>query len=145
LLTTDGFRLETIGNSVMPAALQQIALVGLGGFVGSVLRYGVSGFAQRWDPAASFPYGTMAVNALGCFAIGVLAGLSESRQIFGPELRLFVFIGVLGGFTTFSTFGYETHALLREGDHLKAGANVLLSVALCLVFVWFGHALGRVR
>jgi CrcB protein len=130
---------------VTPAPLHQMALVGLGGFVGSVLRYGVSGFAQRWDPAASFPYGTLAVNALGCFAIGVLAGLSESRQLFGPELRLFVFIGVLGGFTTFSTFGYETHALLREGDQLKAGANVLASVALCLVFVWLGHALGRIR
>jgi len=127
------------------ATLHQVALVGLGGFIGSVLRYGVSGFAQRWDPVASFPYGTLTVNALGCFAIGALAGLTESRQLFGPELRLFVFIGVLGGFTTFSTFGYETHALLREGDHLKAGANALGSLALCLILVWLGHALGRVR
>jgi len=127
------------------ATLHQIVLVGLGGFVGSVLRFAVSGFVQRWDPGGSFPIGTLAVNALGCFAIGALAGLAESRQVFGSELRLFLFLGLLGGFTTFSTFGYETHALLRDGDSFKAGLNVVASTALCLVLVWLGHALGRIR
>jgi len=127
------------------ASLHQLALVGIGGFVGSILRYAISGFAQRFDPEGSFPYGTLAVNALGCLAIGLLAGLAESRQLFGAEFRAFVFLGVLGGFTTFSSFGYETHALLREGDHLRAAANVLGSVVLCLTLVWIGHALGRIR
>jgi CrcB protein len=127
------------------ASLHQLALVGIGGFVGSILRYSISGFAQRWNPEGSFPYGTLTVNALGCFAIGVLAGLVESRQLFGAEFRTFMFLGVLGGFTTFSTFGYETHALLREGDHLRAGINVLASIVLCLTLVWIGHTIGRVR
>jgi len=125
--------------------LQHALLVGFGGFVGSILRFAVSGVAQRLDPSGSFPYGTLAVNALGCLGIGLFAGLAETRQVFGPELRLFLFLGLLGGFTTFSTFGYETHALLRDGDGLKAGANVLGSVGLCLVLVWLGHALGRIR
>jgi fluoride exporter len=125
--------------------LQQAVLVGFGGFAGSILRFAVSGLVQRFDPSGTFPYGTLAVNALGCLGIGVCAGLAETRQVFGPELRLFLFLGLFGSFTTFSTFGYETHALLRDGDGLKAGANVLGSVVLSLVLVWLGHALGRVR
>lgn len=125
--------------------LQHALWVGLGGFAGSILRFAVSGLVQRFDPSGSFPYGTLAVNALGCLAIGIFAGPAETRQVFGPELRSFMFLGLLGGFTTFSTFGYETHALLRDGDGLKAGANALGSVALCLVLAWLGHALERMR
>jgi len=125
--------------------IEQALLVGLGGFAGSILRFAVSGAAQRLDPSGSFPYGTLTVNALGCLSIGFCAGLVESRALFGPELRLFLFLGLLGGFTTFSTFGYETHVLLRDGDGFKAGVNVIASVALGLVLVWLGHALGRTR
>lgn len=78
----------------------QILLVGAGGFIGSALRYTVSGLVHRVIPFAGFPYGTLVVNLLGCLAIGLLAGLAESRQVIGPELRVFLFLGLLGGFTT---------------------------------------------
>ncbi len=120
-------------------------LVGAGGFVGSVLRYWVSGLVQRLDPVAAFPYGTLSVNAVGCFVIGVLGGLVDSRGVMSPELRHLVFLGVLGGLTTFSTFGHETVALLRDGEHLKAGVNVVGTVILCLGLVWLGYGLGRAR
>ena len=81
-------------------------MVGSGGFIGALARYGLSGLVHRQVPFATFPYGTVAVNLMGCCAIGVIAGLAESRQLFGPEFRTFALIGLLGGFTTFSTFGY---------------------------------------
>jgi CrcB protein len=120
-------------------------LVGCGGFVGSVLRYVLSGAVQRLDPVGTFPYGTLAVNAVGCLVIGVLGGLADSRHLFGPELRHLIFLGVLGGLTTFSTFGHETLALMRDGEHLKAGANVIASIVVCLVLAWLGYEFGRTR
>ena len=125
--------------------LQALLLVGSGGFVGSALRYAVSGWVQRLDPAGSFPYGTLAVNALGCLVIGLLGGLADARSALGPEARLLVMIGLLGGFTTFSTFGYETLGLLRAGSFLAAGTNVAASLVLCLVAVWLGHGIGSTR
>ncbi len=80
--------------------------VGAGGFCGAVLRFTVGGLVHRALPSGAFPYGTLAVNLLGCFAIGLLFGIGEARQLFGPAFRSFVLIGLLGGFTTFSTFGY---------------------------------------
>jgi CrcB protein len=130
------------GATILNAGLANVLLVGSGGFIGSVLRYVVGGFVHRLVPAASLPYGTLAVNVLGCFVIGFLGGVAEARQAIGPGLRLFVFIGILGGFTTFSTFGYETLALVRDGAHLEAGVNVVATVALCLVAVWAGFVLG---
>ena len=118
-------------------------LVGLGGFVGSVLRYVVSGAAYRLTPTLSFPIGTFAVNILGCLAIGFLSGLAETREVIGPQTRLFLMMGVLGGFTTFSTFGYETFALARDAERLYALANVLASVAVGFGAVWLGHILAR--
>ena len=126
-------------------SFQTVLLVGSGGFIGSILRYGVSGLAQRLDPAGGLPIGTLAVNAIGCFLIGLVAGLADSRGLFGPEMRLFFFIGVLGGFTTFSTFGFETFALLRAGETIRASANVVGSVVLCLFAVWLGYGLGNMR
>ena len=117
--------------------------VGAGGFLGAVLRYGLQSLVQRQVPEAIFPYGTLAVNVLGCLAIGLLVGLLESRQLLGPELRGFVLIGVLGGFTTFSTFGYETFALANAGDLLRASANVGAHVLLGLPAVWLGYTLTR--
>jgi len=125
--------------------MRDILLVGFGGFIGSVGRYVLSGLTYRFVPTAAMPLGTMLVNVLGCGAIGFLAGMMDARQLIGPGLRLFLLIGVLGGFTTFSTFGYETLALARDGDHLRAGANVLLTVVLCLVAVWLGHGIGGTR
>jgi len=128
----------------VPAWLSQSLLVGAGGFVGAALRFGVSGGVQRLAGFSSFPYGTLAVNVLGCLAIGLLSGLAESRQVLTPEARLLILIGLLGSFTTFSTFGYETLTLLRDGVLLRAAANVALQVGLGLGAAWAGLALSRV-
>lgn len=120
-------------------------LVGAGGFAGAIMRYWMSGLVQHLVPLSSFPWGTLAVNVLGCLAIGVLGGLADSRQVIGPEARLFIFLGVLGGFTTYSTFGYETLALVRDGDHLRAAGNVALHLVLGLGAAWAGYALAATR
>ena len=113
-------------------------LVGAGGFVGSVLRFLVSGWAQRIDPQGGFPYGTLAVNAIGCLVIGLLSGLADARGVLGPEARLLILVGVLGGFTTFSTFGMETVNLMRDAHLLAAFGNVALHVVLGLAMVYLG-------
>jgi CrcB protein len=124
--------------------MQKILLVGAGGFVGSILRYAVSGLAHRLLPATLFPVGTLAVNVLGCLGVGLLHGLFTSRGLIGPDTRLFLMIGLLGGFTTFSTFGLETLTLAGDAESLKAMANIALNVVAGLAAVWLGHALGRV-
>jgi len=129
----------------LKAALVYASLVGSGGFVGALARYGLSGLVQKRFPVAAFPYGTLVVNCVGCLAIGMLAGLAESRQLFGPELRTFAFIGILGGFTTFSTFGYETFAMIRDAEYAPAAANVGLHVIAGLALVWLGHAVATWR
>jgi CrcB protein len=121
----------------------RLLLVGVGGFVGSICRYLAGGWVQRWAPASSFPWGTLAVNLTGCLAIGLLAGLAEARQLFTTEARLLVFLGFLGGFTTFSSFGWETFELLRHGELLRALANVLAQVVLGLLLVAVGFVVGR--
>jgi CrcB protein len=126
-------------------ALINSAMVGSGGFIGALARYGLSGLVHRQVPLAVFPYGTLVVNLLGCLMIGVLAGLAESRQLFGPEFRTFALIGVLGGFTTFSTFGYETVAMMRDAEFLRASTNVGVHIVLGLALVWLGYALTTVR
>lgn len=125
----------------MRAGLTHAALVGSGGFVGTLLRYALGGLVHRVLPMAAFPYGTLVVNLSGCLLIGVVAGLIDSRQVLTPEVRLFALIGVLGGFTTFSTFGYETFAMLRDGENLRAAANVGVQVGLGIALVWLGYAL----
>jgi len=121
----------------------KILLVGAGGFLGSVLRYLTAGLAHRIVPASFFPVGTLAANVIGCFAIGALAGAAEARGVLGAQTRLFLMIGLLGGYTTFSTFGFETFALTRDGEAIKAIANVLLSVVLGLAAVWIGYGIAR--
>jgi len=126
-------------------AFVNAALVGLGGFAGAMLRYGLSGLVQARSPFATFPWGTLAVNLTGCLLIGTLTGLADSRQLFSPELRTFALIGLLGGFTTFSTFGFETFALLRDAEYAQAIAYVGLHVAVGLILVWAGYALTMSR
>jgi fluoride exporter len=120
-----------------------IVLVGVGGFLGSVLRYLVGGWVHRVLDNPWFPYGTLFVNFTGCLIIGFLGGLTENRQVFNPEARLFLFLGVLGGFTTFSSFAYETSALLNDRQCVAASINVGLQVMLGLVAVWTGSFLSR--
>ena len=121
--------------------LYRLFLVGAGGFLGSVLRYIVSGTVQQSSGSVGFPYGTLAVNVIGCFVIGALSALAENRGVFTTEARLFVFVGILGGFTTFSTFSNETMNLLREGDNLRALVNVAAQLILGLGAVWLGRSL----
>jgi len=124
-------------------SLLQLLLVGTGGFLGSVLRYVVSGAVHRLLPTTTFPVGTLTVNALGCLAIGFLAGLAETRQLLTPESRVFLLLGLLGGFTTFSTFGYEAFELLRDAEHWRAAGVVALHLGVALPAVWVGYTLSN--
>jgi CrcB protein len=106
----------------------ELVLIGLGGFVGAIARYGLSGLVHRfWE---TFPAGTLVVNVLGCLVIGALISLVEERQLFAANTRLFLQIGLLGSFTTFSTLGYETFELMQSGDYWLAGINVAANVVL---------------
>jgi fluoride exporter len=117
-------------------------IVFLGGGLGAGARYWLSGSIAR-STAGVFPYGTVAVNVIGCFLIGFLMTAFEERFLVTPWLRLFLTIGILGGFTTFSTFSYETIAMLRDAEYLYAFLNVILSVATCLAATYAGMALGK--
>lgn len=119
--------------------MTKILLVGIGGFIGSVMRYLVSGYVQQATKSVGFPYGTLAVNVVGCFVIGFLAQLAEGRGVFTSEARAFVFIGILGGFTTFSSFGNETLSLARDSQMMSALANVGANVVIGLFAVWLGR------
>ena len=119
--------------------MTRVLLVGAGGFAGSILRYALSGLVQGAARESLFPWGTLAVNALGCLAIGILTELAEARGAFGVETRLLLVTGFLGGFTTFSAFGYETLYLLRDAERLLAAANVLASVVLGIAAVQLGR------
>lgn len=121
----------------------KVMIVGAGGFIGSVLRYSLSGLVHRIFSRAWFPIGTLTVNVLGCFIIGFLGGLSESRQLFYSETRLFMFIGVLGGFTTFSTFGFETVNFFRDGQVIPALMNILAHIVTGIGVVYLGHFASR--
>jgi CrcB protein len=121
-----------------------LIFIGLGGFAGSVLRYAASGYVQQLANSIDFPYGTLAVNVIGCFVIGFLSQLAESRGAFSAQSRAFVFIGFLGGFTTFSSFGNETINLLIADESLPALANVGAHIVLGLSAVWLGRVLAQV-
>ena len=122
--------------------MYKLLIIGLGGFVGTVLRYGLGGFFQSISKSYSFPYGTLAVNLIGCFVIGLLSQLTEARGLFSQETRLFIFIGILGAFTTFSTFGSETVNLLRNGENVLSLLNVGAHIFIGLFAVWLGRVVG---
>jgi len=123
--------------------LEKLLWVGIGGFVGSALRYGLGGWLARLKSGWSFPIETLVINVTGCLVIGFLAGIAETRGVFAGTTRAFLFIGVLGGYTTFSTFGYESFQLLRDGQITTAVLSVALQVTLGLSAVWAGDALAR--
>lgn len=120
-----------------------LLLVGAGGGLGSIARYLVGVAIHSGLAVSAFPLATLVVNLVGCVAIGLIGGLFEMRQAFGPEARLFLMVGVLGGFTTFSSFAYETLALARDAEFLRAAVNVLAQTALGLAGAWLGYALVR--
>jgi CrcB protein len=117
--------------------------VALGSALGGIVRYGVSGLAAR-NFGSLFPWGTLTVNVVGSTLIGFLAASTapDARWLLPPDARALLMIGLCGGFTTFSSFSLETLNLVRQGEWLWAGANVVFSVVLCLVFVWLGYAGG---
>ncbi|MGE5462544.1 MAG: fluoride efflux transporter CrcB [Syntrophothermus sp.] len=122
----------------MPS-IASLMIVALGGALGSAFRYFVGTWVQTLSRSIDFPYGTLTVNLIGCFAIGFLAQLAEARGAFTSEARLFVFIGILGGFTTFSSFANDTVNLAREAEMLNALANIGANVILGLILVWLGR------
>lgn len=121
--------------------MQNLLLIGIGGFMGAILRYGVSGIIQNWSKSVQFPYGTLMVNLLGCLLIGALSQVAESRGVISSEARSFIFIGLLGAFTTFSAFGNDTVSLFREGENLLSFINISLHLVLGLSAVWLGQTL----
>jgi CrcB protein len=120
----------------------RILLVGVGGFVGTLFRYWLSGvIARRYGE--TFPLGTLVVNAIGCFIIGFLFYFFYDRSLTTPTARTVVLIGVIGGFTTFSSYGLQTFTLLRDGELFLALVNVVASNALGLALVWLGYVLAK--
>jgi CrcB protein len=122
-----------------------LILVGVGGAVGSIARYKLSGYVLHHTIDWRFPAGTFVVNVVGCLIAGALAALAEKHDFMSPETRLLVFTGVLGGFTTFSAFGLETVFLMRRGELVIAGANVFLSVAAGLLALWIGLGVASLK
>ena len=120
----------------------RLFFVGLGGFIGTLGRYWLSDvIARRYGE--TFPLGTLIVNALGCFLIGLLFYLLYDRMPVNPTSRGVVFVGLLGGFTTFSAYGLHTFTLVRDGELVLALLNVAASNVLCLVLVWLGYTLAK--
>lgn len=118
-------------------------LAGLGGFLGASLRYLVGQALVRWKGPAALPWGTLTVNVVGCFLIGALMGHLETRDDVSASWRVFLVVGVLGGFTTYSAFGFETLAYLRESRYAPALLHIGLHLALGLAAVAAGWALLR--
>lgn len=120
-----------------------VLIVGAGGFIGAVARYSIIvGSGKLIGP--SFPWGVLTVNVLGSLLVGILAGIADSRQVFSNETRLFLFIGMLGGFTTFSSVTNDTMVLLRNSNYGAALGNITLTLVLGLAAVAIGYAITKV-
>jgi len=120
----------------------KLLMVATGGGVGSAMRYLVSGWGQRLTDS-TFPLGTLVVNILGCFLLGLLNYMFSGPYLIRAEYRMALTVGFLGGFTTFSTFGWETFSLANDGQAIRAMLNLLLSVLLGFSAVWLGYRLAE--
>lgn len=126
--------------------MHPIVLVGIGGFIGAVLRYLMSGFVQNLTQSVTFPYGTLVVNMIGCFLMGLFSHLIESQAGMTAEMRLFLLVGLLGSFTTYSTFSHETLNLLQDhglslallniGTHIVLGISAVLLGRFAIITLW---------
>jgi CrcB protein len=131
------------GGSMQRIFLTQFMLVGFGGFIGSGLRFTLQSWVQRTATFTHFPLGTLSVNVLGCLLIGYLGGLAEHRQALDASMRLFLLVGVLGGFTTFSTFAYESLLMAQTSQFFGMLLNVLLQVTIGFSAAWVGMTAAR--
>lgn len=123
--------------------MSRLFLIGVAGFVGTLCRYFLSGvIARRYGE--TFPLGTLIVNLIGCFLVGLLFYLLQERFVVNPTLRTVVFIGLLGGFTTFSSFGLQTFTLLQNGEFGLAALNLMASNFIGLALVWVGYTVARI-
>ena len=118
--------------------MQKTIFIALAGLVGTLVRYWLSGFVAR-QYGETFPWGTLIVNLIGSFLAGAMYHLAEERLLLSPAVRTVVFIGLLGGFTTFSSYGLQTFTLLRNGEIGLATLNVTVSNVLGLLMVWMGY------
>jgi fluoride exporter len=126
--------------------LRNILIVGMGGFCGAILRYLVSGGVQKWSRSVDFPYGTLAVNLIGCLLIGMLTRLDELRSLLSPEVRFFILVGLMGAFTTYSTFSNEAIGLINDrrinlavlylAGHLILGLGAVMMGRLLSYSIW---------
>ncbi|MFA5063113.1 MAG: fluoride efflux transporter CrcB [Candidatus Omnitrophota bacterium] len=115
----------------------------IGGAAGTIARYLLAGFVYR-VAGTSFPYGTLIVNASGCFILGILASLADKKFVLGPDARILLMIGFCGAFTTFSTLIFESDNLVRNGQAIKAFSNILISVILGFILYRVGSLLGEI-
>ncbi|MFA5516577.1 MAG: fluoride efflux transporter CrcB [Desulfuromonadales bacterium] len=120
----------------------QLFYIGVFGALGCLARYFISGWTCTLV-GRGLPWGTLGVNVAGSFLLGLLMEGSLRSSLLSPEVRIGLSVGFMGGFTTFSTFSYETFRLLEEGNYLHAGANVMLNVLICLAFVVLGIGVAR--
>lgn len=122
--------------------LLKTILIGLAGLIGTLLRYWLSEFVER-QSGETFPWGTLAVNIVGCLLAGAVFHLAEERALFDPTVRTVILIGLIGGFTTFSSYGLQTFALLKDGALGLAMLNLVISNVLGLFMVWAGYGLAK--
>jgi fluoride exporter len=121
---------------------QKLALLAVAGAAGTLARYGLSGLVQRWHPT-SFPWGTLAVNGLGCLLFGIIWALSEERMLIGGSARMVLLVGFMGAFTTFSTFAFETTQMLDDSQWMMAASNLIVQNVCGIILLLVGIAVGR--
>ncbi|HKR15476.1 MAG TPA: fluoride efflux transporter CrcB [Pyrinomonadaceae bacterium] len=123
--------------------MQKTILIGVAGLIGTLLRHWLSAYVAR-QHGGTFPWGTMAVNLIGCLATGAVFYATEERLALSPTVQTVILIGLLGGFTTFSSYGLQTLTLLRDGEYALASLNVVASNVLGVFMVWVGYVLAKV-
>ena len=122
--------------------MEKLIYIGIGGFIGAILRYQISGLVHHYY-SAHFPSGTLVVNIAGCFFLGFFLTLVDGKFFISPQLRLLLAVGLVGAFTTFSTFSFETLSLLQDKLYFKASINILFSVIFGLISVWIGIVIAK--
>jgi CrcB protein len=118
--------------------MESIFLVGFGGFIGSVMRHLATEWSKYLFKGFNFPLGTIIVNITGCLLLGLLNGWAENLELFTPQIRLFMFVGILGSFTTFSTFSYETIRMMQNGNTMHAVVNISMQLIIGLFAAFIG-------